>query len=198
MYLVFDSETTGLPKDWKAPMSKVDNWPHVIQLGWAFYDARHCLIEKRVDLIKPDGWTVPTETFWIENGFDQETSVRDGIPITESLNAFRDKLEASQYLVAHNMSYDYNVVGAEFLRLRLRSQNRPKRICTKDESTDFCQIPGSYGYKWPTLLELHNRLFKEGFDDGHDALVDVEACARCFFELLRLKVISLPTSEAVK
>ncbi len=191
MYLVFDSETTGLPKDWKAPMSQLDNWPRVIQLGWAFYDSRFCLIEKRVDLIKPDGWIVPSEKFWIDNGFNQESSERDGIPVTESLNAFLDKLESSKYLIAHNMSYDHMVVGAEFLRLGLRAQNRPKRICTKDESTDFCEIPGAYGFKWPTLLELHNVLFKEGFVDGHDALVDVEACARCFFEMLRLKVISL-------
>ncbi|MCH6256775.1 3'-5' exonuclease [Puniceicoccaceae bacterium K14] len=171
-------------------MKKLDNWPRVIQLAWAFYDSDFKLVNKQVDLIKPDGWTIPKEKFWIENGFDQAISEKEGIPITGALEDFRDRLESSKYLVAHNMSYDYNVVGAEFLRIGLKSKNRPTRICTKDTTTDFCKIPGQYGsYKWPRLDELYSKLFNETFDDAHDALADVEACARCFFELLRQKVI---------
>ncbi|PWJ42278.1 3'-5' exonuclease [Sediminitomix flava] len=191
MYLVFDTETTGLPKNWKAPMTDLDNWPRIIQLAWAFYDDSYQLVEKKVDLIKPDGWVMPTDTFWIENGFSQEKSEAEGIPITDALNSFKDKLEESNYLIAHNMSYDYNVAGAEFIRFMMRSQNKPQKICTKDSSTDYCKIPGPYGYKWPTLMELHTFLFEEGFEGAHDALADVEACARCFFELKKRNIIQI-------
>ena len=27
MYLIFDTETTGLPKNFKAPITDTDNWP---------------------------------------------------------------------------------------------------------------------------------------------------------------------------
>jgi DNA polymerase III epsilon subunit-like protein len=93
----------------------------------------------------------------------------------------------SKALVAHNMSYDFNVVGSEFLRFELKSKNKPKKFCTKEIGTNFCKIKGKYGkYKWPTLTELHEKLFNEGFEGAHDALADVEACGRCFFELKKL------------
>ena len=56
-------------------------------------------------------------------------------------------------------------------------------------ATDYCQLPGRYGFKWPTLQELHSTLFNESFDGAHDALSDVRACARCFFELKFRKIV---------
>lgn len=60
-----------------------------------------------------------------------------------------------------------------------------------ESSTNFCAIPSNWGLKWPTLTELHTKLFKEGFDGAHDALDDVKACARSFFELTKMGVIKL-------
>ncbi|WP_339902258.1 DNA polymerase III subunit alpha, partial [uncultured Cyclobacterium sp.] len=58
---------------------------------------------------------------------------------------------------------------------------------TKDISTEFCAIPGGKGgkFKWPTLFELHQKLFGEGFGDAHDAAYDVDATAKCFFGLIK-------------
>jgi DNA polymerase-3 subunit epsilon len=190
MYTVFDCETTGLPLSNKAKITDLNNWPRVIQLAWAFFDKNGDLLESKVDLIKPDGWKIPTEKFWIDNGFSQKYSEDNGIPLIKSLEAFKEKLEISECLIAHNMAFDYNVVGAEFLRLGLTSNNKPKKICTKDSSVGFCKLPSLRGgYKWPKLEELHKKLFNCGFEGAHDALVDVEACGRCFFELRRLGVI---------
>ncbi len=33
MYLFFDTETTGLPRNWHAPASDLANWPRLIQLA---------------------------------------------------------------------------------------------------------------------------------------------------------------------
>ena len=184
MYLIFDTETTGLPKRYEAPISDLDNWPRVIQLAWAAYDAdRHCLAQQ-VDLIQPDGWEIPTETFWIENGFSQAQSIAGGIPIRDALARFLQQIENTTQLIAHNLSYDYPVLGAECLRAGLKSRNKPAHCCTKEIATDYCAIPGNYGYKWPKLSELHQKLFDTDFDGAHDAMNDVQACARCYFELL--------------
>lgn len=184
-YTVFDSETTGLPKKWNAKITDLNNWPRVIQLAWVVYDEDGDIVKKQCDLIKPDGWVMPTEEFWVENGFSQEESEKNGISILDSLNAFKEDLEMSKFLIAHNMSYDYNVVGSEFIRFGLKTKNKPQKICTKEKSTNYCKIkkPRGFGYKWPTLTELHEKLFNKGFEGAHDALADVEACGRCFFEL---------------
>lgn len=191
MVLVFDTETTGLPKRYDAPINEISNWPRVIQLAWALYDKDQNLIEQKVDLIKPNGWKIPDEPFWVENGFSQEKSEEEGIPIRDALIEFLKRIEVSTYLIAHNLSFDYPVLGAECIRENLRSQNRPQHICTKEKSTDFCQLPGNYGYKWPTLSELHIKLFDENFEGAHDALADVKACSKCFFKLKEMGIITL-------
>ena len=59
MYLIFDTETTGLPKKDQAPISDVDNWPRVVQIAWQFHDESGKLLENHNLLIKPDGFEIP-------------------------------------------------------------------------------------------------------------------------------------------
>lgn len=193
MYIVFDTETTGKPKTWKAPITQLDNWPRIIQLAWVMYDIDQNVVAKSCDLVKPDGWTIPNEKFWIDNGYNTERSERYGIPIQNVLENFLSAINRSLYIVSHNMSFDYNVAGAEMIRAKLSASSEKVKICTKVEGTQFCQLPGGYNGepKWPTLTELHTKLFNKGFEGAHDALADVEACSRCFFALLEKGIIDL-------
>ena len=194
MYLFFDTETNGLPANYKAPMSDTENWKRVIQLAWAFYDEEKNLIAKEVDLIKPTDWEIPNEKFWLDNGYSTELNIKNGIPIEEAFNKFMPYLKKCKYIVAHNMSFDYNILGCEMIRLKLKSNNKPIKLCTKEASTEFCAIPNPYykgSFKWAKLEELHNKLFGKGFEGAHDAMNDVMALQRCFFELVKLKVIKL-------
>lgn len=212
MYLFFDTETNGLPKDWKAKMSDVDNWGRIIQLGWQLYDSERQLIMECKDLIVPNGWTIPVKEdflnkgmteakaienakFWVDNGFSTELNKLSGIPIHKALERFLFHYDMAFYMIAHNMNFDYNVVGAEMIRLKMKAgQRRLERICTMEKSTNFLKLPGGYrgSYKFPKLEELHRFLFKEEFDGAHDALADVKATARCFFELIDRGIIVLP------
>jgi hypothetical protein len=56
-------------------------------------------------------------------------------------------------------------------------------------ATDYCALPGRYGFKWPTLPELHFKLFGKKVKETHDAAADVATCSKCFFELKRLGVV---------
>jgi len=60
------------------------------------------------------------------------------------------------------------------------------------KTTSLCKLPNKYGngYKWPKLSELHNFLFNEDFADAHDALGDIRATIKCFFELKRLNKLN--------
>jgi DNA polymerase III epsilon subunit-like protein len=186
MYLFFDTETNGMAKNFGAPPTDVDNWPRITQLAWQLYDAKENLISEKMSLIKPNGWTVPTDKFFIDNNMSTERCDKYGRPINEMLDYFLMDLENADYLVAHNIKFDVNVVGAEFCRLGVKPQKKLIKVCTMAESTKYCNIKGPRGPKWPSLTELHVKLFGKKFEGAHDALDDVKACAKSFFELKRL------------
>lgn len=186
MYLFFDTETTGLPKNWKAPVSDLNNWPRLVQLAYLFYDTNGKIISAKDYIIKPDGFTIPTDSSRI-HGISTERANKEGQPLLTVLQAFQSLINEAEYLVAHNMSFDEKIVGAEFIRNKMIDSIAPKRkICTMLSTTNFCAIDGPYGYKWPKLTELHNKLFKTGFDESHNAAVDINATAKCFWELKKL------------
>ena len=62
MYLIFDTETTGLPKNWKAPITDTDNWPRCVQIAWQLHDEMGELVEDQNYLIKPDDYEIPYES----------------------------------------------------------------------------------------------------------------------------------------
>lgn len=58
-----------------------------------------------------------------------------------------------------------------------------------EKSTNYCKIDGPYGNKWPNLSELHYKLFGTGFEEAHNAALDITATAKCFWEMKRLGVL---------
>ncbi|MBN1781517.1 3'-5' exonuclease [bacterium] len=189
MYLFFDTETSGLPLNWKAPVAAVDNWPRMVQLAWQQVDGSGQLLREESFIIKPVGFVIPEEASKI-HGITTETALKQGFDLGMVLSEFASVIGRSDVLVAHNIDFDEKIVGAEFVRMGIdHAMNGKRRVCTMRQSTDYCRIPGAYGYKWPTLTELHQTLFKTDFEEAHNASTDVAACVRCFFELQRLGII---------
>lgn len=183
MYLVFDTETTGLPLDWKAAVTDVDNWPRLVQLGWMRFDAQYQAVEEASFIVRPSGFRIPAQAARI-HGISHAHALAQGEPLQTVLRQFEVAVAASMYVIAHNLDYDEKVMGAEFLRAGLPLPFKDKQLtCTKSAATAYCRLPGKHGFKWPTLAELHRHLFGHGFADAHTALGDVKATARCFFEL---------------
>ena len=112
--------------------------------------------------------------------------MEEGVALGGVLAYFHELVAEAEVLVAHNISFDEKIVGAEFLRNGMENIIVPKkRICTMQSTTDFCAIPGPYGNKWPKLSELHFKLFGSNFEEAHNAAADIGATARCFWELKR-------------
>ncbi len=194
MILFFDTETTGLPKDWKAPLTDFKNWPRMVQLAYIFTDNDGDVISQGDYIIKPDGYTIPTESSAI-HGISTERAIIEGIDLRFVLDEFYTLISKAEYLVAHNISFDEKIVGAEFLRNKMQDSISSKRkICTMKSSTDFCAIDGSYGYKWPSLSELYYKLFHSNFEEAHNAAVDINATAKCFWELKKKGIINLSSA----
>ena len=191
MYLIIDCETTGLPRNWKAPISDLDNWPRAIQIAWSLFDGSDTQIESATHLVQPDGFVIPEDVQRI-HGITTERALAEGKKLSDVLREFSAAAGKSEIIIAHNLRFDESVISAEYHRLRLQPPfASKKRICTMTQATDFCRIPGAYGYKWPTLSQLHRELFKCGYEEAHDAGADVAACAKCFFELKRRGIVSV-------
>lgn len=189
LFLFFDTETTGIPLDWRAPATDLDNWPRVVQLAWELYDESATQLSSAVSLIKPDGFTIPADASRV-HGITTERALADGRDISDVLQEFLLCVPGAT-LVAHNIAFDEPVLEAEYFRLGMQTPFAEQRkLCTMLSSTKFCRIRNTRGgLKWPRLEELHTHLFGSAFDGAHDATNDVTACARCFFELRRLAVI---------
>ncbi|MFH4963433.1 DNA polymerase III subunit alpha [Gaetbulibacter sp. M235] len=189
MYLIFDTETTGLPKRWDAPISDTNNWPRCIQIAWQLHDAYGNCIEHQDYLVKPDGFNIPYDAEKI-HGISTELAQKQGISLIEVLQKFKETLNKTKFIVGQNVKFDLNIMGAEFFREGLDNvlQELPVLDTCTEHTAALCQIPGGrYGkFKLPTLSELHEFLFEERFVEAHNATADVEATTRCFFELIRL------------
>ncbi len=199
MYLVFDTETTGLPKRWDAPISDTDNWPRCIQIAWQLHDAMGNCIEHEDYLVKPDGFNIPYDAEKI-HGISTELADQDGITLQEVLEKFNIALSKTKYVVGQNVGFDVNIMGAEFYRLGIGNdlQELPVLDTCTETTAQLCQIPGGRGgkFKLPTLTELHQHLFRVAFGEAHNATADVEATTRCFLELIRKQIFTLEELDA--
>jgi len=189
MYLIFDTETTGLPKRWDAPITDTDNWPRCIQIAWQLHDGLGNCIEHQDYLVQPDGFNIPYDAEKI-HGISTELAQEQGIPLAEVLEKFNEALGKTKFVVGQNVKFDLNIMGAEFVRGVVANplQELPVLDTCTEHTASLCQIPGGrYGkFKLPTLTELHEFLFNKPFSEAHNATADVEATTRCFFELIRL------------
>ena len=192
MFLIFDTETTGLPKNFNAPLTDFENWPRLVQLAWQIHDETGAVVDVKNFIVKPEGFVIPRGAEKV-HGITTDMALNEGQSLEFVLNEFNKDLKEGTVLVGHNIEFDLNIMGAEFLRKEMETPMfELTTVDTKEVSTNFCALPGGRGgkFKWPNLDELHQKLFNEGFDAAHNASADVQATARCFLELIRIGVVN--------
>jgi DNA polymerase III epsilon subunit-like protein len=187
--LFYDTETTGLPKNWKAHVHDVDNWPRLCQLAWVLCNENGVVLASSDQIIKSDGYHIPDAASAI-HGITDEIANEKGLPAAYVLGQFMFALQLSQVQVGHNIGYDWKIMGAELIRNQLELQyntlkDGPK-ICTMMSWTK------ARGGKWPKLQELYFNLFVKYFDDAHDAAADIKATMECYFEMDKRGMIHRP------
>jgi DNA polymerase III subunit epsilon len=196
--IVFDTETTGLPKHRNAvpTYSNLADWPYIVQFSYICYETDSGEIVAMKDYIirLPDNVTITEDSTRI-HGITQEMMLEKGVGIQEVFDDFMDLMSTADLCVAHNMDFDKNMLFVEFYRLSQTTENMfyidslvscRKFYCTMQEGLYVCNIKAytkmekKEYIKFPTLLELYIHLFKETPTGLHNALNDVVACARCF------------------
>lgn len=217
-YLICDTETTGLPLSYDAPLDDVGNWPRIIELSWELCWENGETIEKACDLIYPDGtWKFPTGKFWQQHGFTEEENLLNGIPAEEALIKLAIAMNCADVMICHNLSYDKPIIECEMYRYKVYPKAvrrdlvdniiyppdgglcnaglRPKEIllkkeCTKLLSTPILKLPGIYGnYAWPKLEVAYEYMFGEPMQGAHHASSDVEATKKVYLWIKDLENI---------
>lgn len=188
MFLIFDTETTGLPKKWDAPITDTDNWPRCVQVAWQLHNIYGELIEQQDFLIIPEDYNIPYDAEQI-HGISTQLAKEKGEDLEKVLYFFNKALSKSKFVVGQNVKFDLNIMGCEFHRKGISTNLNQMPVldtCT-EKTASLCQLQGGrYGkFKLPTLTELHQHLFNTPFSEAHNATADVEATTRCFLELIR-------------
>lgn len=189
--IVFDTETTGLPKNFKSPLNDLDNWPRCVQLAWQIFDKEGNLLKSENKIIKPDGFDIPFLSTKI-HGISNEIAQKEGVEFVPMLKYFLKEMSACLVKVGHNLSFDINVLGCEHYRYFPDTKNPFEDLdftdtCT-EQTANLLQLTGGRGkFKFPKLGELYFFLFEEELENAHNALIDVAATARCFFQLILIK-----------
>jgi len=162
--LVFDTETTGLPKSRTKAYQQKDIWPHIVSISWLVLesDTNEILTQKSY-VVKPNGWDIPDDSTKI-HGISTEFAEKNGVPLSVVMHEFMN--EPRDMIVAHNLEFDENVV-VNAMTWDLGVQQfygfESPKYCTMNLSGDMCRLPSKFGrgYKPPRLSELYEHVFRE-------------------------------------
>lgn len=189
-HLFLDVETTGLPSNYNAHYTQVDNWPRVVQLSWLVASPNGEVLKESDNIIKVN-FPIPREVSRI-HGITNAISEKNGIPIISALKSFLSDLSEADYLICHNVDFDLPILQAELVRTKLPHKIQKETFCTMKNSVNYCQLPGGRrGYKWPKLEELHRICFGKSLKNAHNAMADVRATHKVFHYLVREKVFTI-------
>jgi DNA polymerase III epsilon subunit-like protein len=203
--LVFDTETTGLPKTKVINETTINSLPYIVQLSYMIYDTDSNKIIKLSDNIAkiPENAELSTESVAI-HGIDRNKMNEKGKPMVEILQEFLTDIESIDLIIAHNIDFDINMIIVELYRSAMDTNNSHikeinlpvtvqlqymNRYCTMKNSMELCNIKkfskttGNEYVKFPTLSETYYKLFNEKPNNMHNALNDIYACFRCFYKL---------------
>lgn len=191
--LIFDTETTGLPRLKMPSKQEPNNWPHIVSISWVILNSETNKIEKeRSYIIKPRSWIIPEDSIKIHK-ITQEIAERDGSNLATVIGEFL--AEDYDMLVAHNMEFDYNVLDNAIrwdLDLPFKEIKKQK-ICTMEFSRDLCNLKSMFGKnKPPKLSELYSHAFGVLPESTqlHNSLYDVKVLTKIVqeYEPLRVKM----------
>lgn len=199
-FLFFDTETSGFIK--KNLSADDVNQAWCIQIGALLTDHNGNELEKLDLMIKPDGRSMHPMAL-ATHGIELEYAQEHGLPELEVANQFGTLLRKANLIICHNYLFDWGHAKAllernmDNLSDEARSAfylDTPSFCTMKDKKiVKFCGLKNKANRsKVPKLIELYEKLFEESFDCAHDAMADISATKRCFFELINLDVIEIP------
>ena len=205
-FLVFDTETTGLPQTKYISPSTLHQWPHIVQFSYVIYDTslNDIILTKDYIIKLSESILIPEESSKI-HGITNEMSRQKGVVINDVISEFFYLLRGVDMLIGHNIEFDINMIKVELLRIINKNSLTDEQIklykyelhfltnfknisCTLKDSIKFCNIEsidknGKTYLKYPKLIELHEKLFNKSPSNLHNSFNDILVTLRCFMKL---------------
>lgn len=197
MILALDTETTGMANFRGQPGDA--SQPYIVQLGAILYDENRRVVAEINLLVKPAGWTIPTEATAV-HGITTAMCEKYGLPIITAMKLLLAFVKRAKLIVAHNFPFDKMMVWSELMRCQCGPEVslfiETPSYCTMEASTPILKLPGKFGnYKWPKLAEAFKHFTGRELEGAHDAMADVRGCATVYFEMNPLPVAPASPSE---
>ncbi len=163
---IFDSETTGL---FSSALTEDKHKPELIEFYAVKMDIDTKTVIKEYEFLCKPQRKISAESVKITGITDQ--MVKDAQSFASHVSEIRDALENTDAVIAHNLSYDKEMIDTEMERCGMLLK-WPRLICTVEETIPI------RGYRL-SLTEMHKELTGMAFDGAHRARQDVEALKRC-------------------
>lgn len=188
-YLLFiDTETTAVPKRWDLPYSDTGNWPSAVQVSWIICSEDGTEIKKEDRYIFEEDLVISEGSFRV-HGITEEFLRSKGKSRVEVLaDLAGDIVKYNSLIVGHFLEFDLHILSSDYLRAGLPNPFRNSRFyCTMLKSRQYTSGTSKSSLRLP---ELCRNLLNEIAEPSHNAILDAEMTARCFFEILRQNQIS--------
>lgn len=199
-YTIIDLETTGLPPKNASYETDFEEFPYILSFAWkCVKDGQES--ETFEYIINQEGRKVPPEATAI-NGITQEMCDASKWDIFSVLVQFIMDASGSDFVIGHNIYFDTSTIKANVMRIVSGGKtpmdmfHKVSDILHKDKRIDTMRAGTKICGRWPKLTDLYYKLFLENYD-AHSAKNDVDACYRCFQEMLRMGLIKVNLPEKV-
>ena len=195
--LFFDTETSGFIKKNLSANDLNQAW--TVQIGALLTDSEGNEINRLNVIIKANSREINYHAEQI-HGISVEQTEEEGIDEKDAAEQFGLLLKQADLVIGHNFDFDWKY--AQHLLERNMNElsdearsafylDLPNQCTMKNKAViKFCGLKNKAGRpKWPKLIELYKILFNEEFDNAHDAFADIVATSKCYFELVKRKII---------
>lgn len=185
---IFDTETSGLVDNRSLAL---DKQPEIIEFYGAVVDIEDGERLVEIDSLCRPSLPVPWDSKMVgkrkEKGITEITgmtwdTVKNAPAFSSLMDMIDDALSICTGVVAHNLSFDMDMVELEYQRSSRTIRWPACRLCTVEQTVHLV------GHRL-TLTKLHELLFDESFKDAHRAGVDTQALIRCTLELRKRGLI---------
>lgn len=199
--LFFDTETTGLVVEGKDPTHPAQPMP--VQLGMKLDASNRKEMGALNFLIRTEGWEINPRATEV-TGIDNAMADAWGVDLIAGMEMFFDSIANVDVAVAHNARFDVTVMRratAVYCEKTGHELFDPfedtQVVCTMLASMNIVKAkPKRNGqWKWPRLEECIKHFFGEKLEGAHDALTDVRATARVFYQLCDMGVFDVEPAK---
>lgn len=179
-YIVFDTETTGLPIMCHGHIidveKKLSNYDHarLLQLSWAVYDIDGKLIKVEDHYVKPIGYRVGATEI---HGITQEIADA-GEQYEDVVKLFYNDFITVEHMFGHNVAFDINIMKSEMIRHKqekyIKSFDKVNFHCTATIGKDIMDLKRRNGTpRYPKQKELFKHVVGRDMCNAHNSKYDV-------------------------